>query len=116
MKPIVSRVVPGGYMVTVEVPGAYTKPAERHPLTGEITDSRFDEVFVPFDRIAGQEPDDVAAALVDLLEVDPIERVRDVDLREWSAFRSAGIEKPIAVLEEFVGKDQSERDLRKVGQ
>ena len=47
---------PGGYMVTLEIPGAYTDGS-----------SRFEKVFVPFEAVRGKTPAQKRQALFDAI-------------------------------------------------
>jgi hypothetical protein len=61
MNVVSSEAVPGGYMITVEVPAAYTNGA-----------SRFDRVFVAAAAVRGKSPDQVRQAVLDAAMEDPI--------------------------------------------
>lgn len=81
--------MPGGWMVTVEVPTAFTKASNVHPVTGAPTDSRFDDVFVSDAAVRGKSGDVVRQAVRDAL-ADPFEGIDlDTPVRETKALLEA---------------------------
>ncbi len=61
--------VPGGFMVTVEVPGAYTDGS-----------SRLDRVFVHADAVRGRTVEQVRQAVKDALDDDPLGAILGEDV------------------------------------
>lgn len=83
MIPMNADPCPGGWMVTVEVPNAYTDGS-----------SRFDRVFVAAAEMTGDE-DARMDAIVTAYERAPLSGLSGVDGREWKRLRAGGVAKPI---------------------
>lgn len=75
-----------GYRVELEIPNAYTDGT-----------SRFEWVFVPALAMAG-DMDARAEALLNAATARPVDELRNIDLRQWAAWRAAGVAKPLEVL------------------